>query len=288
MENPYSPSCVQVDPGPHTQTLESKPRLGKLTVFCVLVKVRLQILCKIGSQNKAWESCVPSCAPIQVLALIQRCALHKTLWPKNKDWKTYSVSCVLVKVHAPIQRCALHKILSPKKKGWKTYPVSCALSKVRTPIQNVCSAQTPFAKKTRIGKLTLFLVSWSKSTYWSKCVLSTKPFVQKHKDRKTYLVFLCLGQNPHTSPNVCSAQNPLAQKTRIGKLTLFLVSWSRSTHQSKGIPCTNSVVRTWRVLRSGITSGTYRNSSPCSKFLLEHNKGIDSVYSYLFLFTWFY
>ena len=119
MENPYSPSCVQVGPGPHIQTLESKPRLGKLTVFCVLVKVHLQILCKIGSQNKAWESCVPSCAQIQVLALIQRCALHKTLWPKNKDWKTYSVSCVLVKVHALIQRCALHKILSPKKKKKK-------------------------------------------------------------------------------------------------------------------------------------------------------------------------
>ena len=206
MENPYSPSCVQVGPGPHTQTLESKTRLGKLTVFCVLVKVRLQILCKIGSQNKAWESCVPSCAPIQVLALIQRCALHKTLWPKNKDWKTYSVSCVLVKVHAPIQRCALHKILSPKKKRMKNLP------------SFLCTEQGPHTNP--------------------KCVLSTNPFRQKNKDRKTYLVscvlvkihtpvlmcaqhktlwpkkqglenlpcFLCPGQGPHTNPRAFLAQ----------------------------------------------------------------------------------
>ena len=153
--------------------------------------------------------------------------------------------------------------------------------------------------KTRHGKpiFTLMCSGRSRSSH-------TNPRV-KTKAWKTYCL-LCAGQGPSTdpvqnqqskqsmgnmctfmctNPNVCSAQNPLSQKTRIGKLTLFLVSWSRSTHRSKGIPCTNSVVRTWRVLRSGITSGTYRNSSPCSKFLFEQNKGLDRVYSCLFLFT---
>ena len=150
----------------------------------------------------------------------------------------------------------------------------------------VCISQALWPK-SRQRKYTLFLASWSRSMHWSKGLLFTNSMT-KIKARKMYLVshvlihvlalihrsalhklydqnqgkenvpcFSCPGPGPHADPKVCSSQS-LRTKSRQGKCTLFLVSWSRSTHWSKGIPCTNSVVRTWRVLRSGITSGTYR------------------------------
>ena len=168
-----------------------------------------------------------------------------------------------------------------KTKAWKTYCLLCAGQGPSTdPVQNQQSKQS-------MGNMCTFVCSDPGPCTNPKVCSAQNPLAKK-QGLENLPCFLCPGQSPHTDPNVCSAQNPLSQKTRIGKLTLFLVSWSRSTHRSKGIPCTNSVVRTWRVLRSGITSGTYRNSSPCSKFLFEQNKGLDRVYSCLFLFTWFY
>ena len=189
MENPYSLSCVQVGPGPRTQTLESKPRLGKLTVFCVLVKVHLQILCKIGSQNKAWETCTFMCSNPGPCTNSKVCSAQNPLAKKQGLENLLCFLCPGQGPHTDPKVGSAQNPFAKKKQGLETLPSFLCTEQGPHTDPNVCSAQNPLSKKQGLENLPCFL---------------------------------CPGHSLHTDPNVCSAQNPLSKKIKDRKT--YLVS----------------------------------------------------------------